>query len=668
MIANEQQARSGRLALLAITAITLAALLLRVWKANWSLPFVPHPDEPAIMNVVLRMLRNGDPNPHFFYYPSLWIYVQSASAWLHLQWGIAQGLYTGAAQLPQTTDIATSVPGFFTWGRVATALAGTATVPVLYTLARKVGGSIAGFVVALLLTVNTFHIIHSHYITTDVPSELFVGLALVWTLAIVERGSWRDYLLAGALAGAAAGIKHHAALTAVAITVAHVIRWRGRFLHELGRLVGAAAAMIGVFLLTSPYIILAFPEFQRDLSHQLGDYAIGGHGDITGRWPVAYYLDFFEDQAVGTLSGLLALWGTIALVLRRDWRVVVLWSLLLAYLLIFLAQGNHWMRNIIATQIPLLALAGVGLADLLNRLRAALPRPAIAAITVGALVVLLLPASAGAVRYEQRLQRGDSRVQTLRWIEANVPPGVRVAGELKPIPGSTESRWTEVEYLPQHDLTWYRRQGYAYVITSSDVWRQWAPPEVYAGFMKTQPVAEFGSADQQMFGPKLLIFSTGLTAADVPNPPAGDTRFAGVRFLGAAIGTPDPDLPQVGIQPQRMLRAGGLLALRTFWQVEQPLTEDVFIFVHVRDAAGMTVAQRDAPPWQGRFPTSSWRSGTMVVDVNDVPLPANLAPGDYTISVGMFNPTTGGHPLLVIDGQPQAEGAVSLGTLTIAPP
>ncbi len=652
-------------ALVVLSLVTLTAFGLRVWKANWSLPFVPHPDEPAIMNVVLRMLRNGDPNPHFFYYPSLWIYLQSAVAWLHLHWGVAEGIYMGAAQLPETTDIATSVPGFFTWGRIATALAGSATVPALYTLTRRIAGPIAGLVAAALLAVNTFHIVHSHYITTDVPSELFVTLALIWTLSIYERGDWRAYLLAGALAGAATATKHHAALAAVAIVVAHGLHWRGRMLPELLRLVAAAGAMIAVFLLTSPYIVLAFDEFQRDLTHQLGDYALGAHGDITGRWPVGYYLRFFTDQAVGSIAGLLALWGTAVLILRRDWRVGVLWALLLAYLLIFLAQGNHWMRNIIATQIPLFALAGIGLADLVARLREVLPRQAVVPVGVALLALVLLPWSAEALRYSRRLQRGDSRVQALQWIESTIPPAVQVAAELKPIPGALESRWTEVEYLPERDLAWYRRQGYAYVVASSDTWRQWAIPEVYTQFATAPPIAEFGLSDQQMFGPRLVVYSTGLSAADVPERPAGEVRFGGVRLLGATLGQPDQALPRVGIQPTRVLPPGGVLALRSFWQVEQQLSEDAFIFVHLRDAAGTTVAQRDAPPWQGRFPTSSWQPGTIVVDVNDLALPANMPPGEYTIVVGMFNPATGGHPPLTIDGQAQAGNSVPLGTLTV---
>ena len=99
-------------------------------------------------------------------------------------------------------------------------------------------------------------------------------------------------------------------------------------------------------------------------------------------------------------------------------------------------------------------------------------------------------------------------------------------------------------------------------------------------------------------------------------------------------------------------RAAGWLGLRTFWVVEQPFDRDFFIFVHLLDAAGNTVAQRDAPPWQGRFPTSSWRPGTVVVDINDVPLPAGLPAGTYTIALGMFDPASGAHPPIALAGRP----------------
>lgn len=661
-----QQRRERWIAGLGVGTLTILAFGLRAWKADWALPYVPHPDEPAIMNTVLRMLRDRDLNPHFFYYPSLWIYVQAAVGWLQLRWGIARGIYASATQLPATTDIATSVPGFFVWGRLATAITGAATIPVVYALARRLAGSLAGLIAAALLTVNTFHIINSHYVMTDVPSAFLTSLALLWAVRIADRGSWRDYIVAGLFTGLAAGAKHHAVLVAVAIVVAHGVRWRGRSVHMLPRLIVAGVVSLICFLLTSPFVVLDYSEFRRDLTRQLNDYAAGAHGDITGAWPIRYYLDFYRERALGTFAGLLALWGTIALLRRRDWRVFVLWALVLAMLGVFLPQGNHWMRNLLPTQAPLFALAGAGAADLLHRLQRGTPRFVLVPLGAALLAILLLPSTSEALQYERQLARGDSRTQALGWIEANVPPGVQIAAELKPVPGVGEPRWTEVEYLPQHDLAWYRRQGYAYVIASSDTWRQLTLPEAYARFAGGSPVVEFNGAAAGMFGPRLLIYRTNLTGSDVTDRARGQVQIGGVRFLGATIGAPDADDPRLGVQPTRAFKPGTMLGLRTFWQVDQPLKADYFLFVHLLDANGKTVAQRDTPPWQGRFPTSSWQAGTIVVDVNDLALPA-LPPDEYQVVVGLFDPATGTAPPVRIDGQPQGSNAVPLTTITIAP-
>lgn len=655
----------SKLALALLILITAIAAGLRLWRLDWALPFVPHPDEPAIMNVVLRMLRNSDPNPHFFYYPSLWIYVQALVGWAHLKWGVAQGLYAGAAQLPETTDIATSVPGFFAWGRAATAAAGAATVPAVYSVAQRVAGPVAGLLAAALLAVNTYHLIHSHYITTDVAATFFTAPTLLFCLLIYERGLWRDYVLAGVLAGLAAGAKHNAAIVAVAIAAAHVVRWRKQMIWELPRLVVAAVAMIGVFLLTSPYIVLAFGEFRADLSHQLSDYAAGAHGDVTGTWPIGAYASFFREQAVGLGGGLLALWGAAHLLHRRDGRVVVFSALILAYLLIFMAQGNHWMRNLLPTQVPLFVLAGVGGADLFQRLHAALPHKAAALVSGGVLLTLLVPPAAEAVQYTRRLGPDDSRVQAMRWIETQVPPGVPVAAELKAVPGTGASRWTEVHYLPEHDLAWYRQQGYAYVLASSNTWRQLPIPDEYVQWAGVEPVAEFAGAAAGLLGPRLVVYPTNVSAADVTERPVGIVEMGGAQLVGATLGRPDPEAPDVGVDAQREFQPGEVLGLRIFWQVEQPFSSDFFVFVHVQDDAGNTVAQRDTPPWQGRFPTSSWQAGTLVVDVNDLLLPPTILPGTYTVVAGMFDPATGTAPPVTVDGVAHASNAVPLARITI---
>jgi hypothetical protein len=83
------------------------------------------------------------------------------------------------------------------------------------------------------------------------------------------------------------------------------------------------------------------------------------------------------------------------------------------------------------------------------------------------------------------------------------------------------------------------------------------------------------------------------------------------------------------------------LTLTLYWRSEAPLMVDYTTFVHLRNGAGETVAQKDAPPLHGAYPTSLWDPGEMMIDKMIVPLPDHLAPGKYTLVVGMYDFQTG---------------------------
>src|SRR6185436_17575615 len=88
-------ARAAQQRLLAVAVITLVlvAFGLRVYAVRWGLPYTEHPDEPSAANTVLRMLRLGDWNPHFFEKPSLYYYALRLVFAAHIRYGIATGLY-----------------------------------------------------------------------------------------------------------------------------------------------------------------------------------------------------------------------------------------------------------------------------------------------------------------------------------------------------------------------------------------------------------------------------------------------------------------------------------------------------------------------------------------------------------------------------------------------
>jgi hypothetical protein len=64
------------------------------------------------------------------------------------------------------------------------------------------------------------------------------------------------------------------------------------------------------------------------------------------------------------------------------------------------------------------------------------------------------------------------------------------------------------------------------------------------------------------------------------------------------------------------------------------------VFVHIYDSSSKVAAQDDSMPAQGFVPTSWWRPGDIITDTHIVPL-ANLPPGTYRMTAGMYDAITG---------------------------
>jgi hypothetical protein len=98
---------------------------------------------------------------------------------------------------------------------------------------------------------------------------------------------------------------------------------------------------------------------------------------------------------------------------------------------------------------------------------------------------------------------------------------------------------------------------------------------------------------------------------------------------------------------------GQEVALTLYWRSESPLTIDYTTFVHIRNEAGETVAQRDQPPLNGVYPSSLWDPGEIIADDITLSLPSDLPPGAYRLVVGLYDLNTGAR--LAVPGRPDNE-------------
>ncbi len=637
----------SRLAIIGcVLGLSLGALSLRAWGADWSLPYVDHPDEPAVVNQVLRMVE-GQLSPDTFFYPSLVKYLLALVLHVHFWWGLQTGLYSAPLTLPRTTDFYTTIPEAYIWGRLLTAVLGTGAVVTLAVWGGRLLGWRAGLVGAALLALAPWAITHSHYIAVDIPAALTGTLALLAAVHLLRHGDWSAYLLAGALVGLAAGTKYQNALVALSVVLAHAGRWwhisQGRHVglapRFFVRLASAGLLSIAVFLLTSPYIVLHFDAFSRDF-HTLIDSYGSSRGDISGRWPIWRYIRFLWGIGLQPVPFSLMLVGSIALVRRSPAMGAVLLAFPLALLVTLLRMETHFFRNVLPAQPILMLLAGVGAVVVWEALAHHLParvRP-VAATTM--LLLLLLPLFFPTLAHTAAFARPDSRVAAQEWVRRTWP-GTRVASELSHfVEWAGVSQSTYAYYLPLRPLAWYQQQGYGLLLASSDRRRRWDWTEAYTPLLTAgTPVATFGGERSAYRGPRIDLIATGLTPETLGTASA-PVSVGPLQLLAVTTGnifwhTTGPELV-----PGEPVVAGTVVGITAFWQAAAAVPPaDYMIFIHLRDAQGHTLAQRDTPPWQGLFPPDTWPPGALVVESLDLPLPDTLAPGAYHLVLGLYDGT-----------------------------
>jgi hypothetical protein len=148
--------------------------------------------------------------------------------------------------------------------------------------------------------------------------------------------------------------------------------------------------------------------------------------------------------------------------------------------------------------------------------------------------------------------------------------------------------------------------------------------------------------------------ATYAAAAPAPQP----TTLSGARF-GEHISLTGYALPTAALVP------GDILQVTLFWQTDAPLDERYKVFVHIyTDADQPPVAQQDSEPGGGLAPTPSWPVGQTVADNHGVLIPADLPPGQYTVSLGLYELFTGQRLPLTLAGE-AAGDRLPMGTVTI---
>jgi 4-amino-4-deoxy-L-arabinose transferase-like glycosyltransferase len=693
-----------------LVLILLLALGVRLHGLGFGLPYTVHPDEPNVVDRAVITIKTGDWNPHWFIYPSGYHYLQVGVLMTHLLWGSARGLYDSPADLPDSSHTITAAPETYLWARGTTALFGVLTVWMVYLVGRRLTsrppgtetgasghhlrrwmGPAAGLAGALLVALSPLHVKHSHYVTTDVPTAALTVLALYLSLEVLDHGGAGRALLAGLTVGAATGFKYNGIVALLPLLLAlamRTVRLRSadegffrpllRFFHrDLG------FALLGVligFAVTCPFAFADLPTFLDDLGYETHIYRFGGEEGVIRTYEVggrqlppwmAYAHALFRENPAAALA---FLGGSLHALMRRRKQDLLVLSCAWGYFLFLGSYASIFVRNILPALPGLAALGGAFLTSTVvwlaerPRWRPRLARLWPLPLTLLLFAILFGPATRIMAANAHRA-RPTSQVQALRWLDEHVPPGAKVAAELHPLLFANASySVTPVDYLSNYPLPAFVQQGYTYVVANSE---HYGPefaekdtlPDYYANLLeRMDPVADFPGHTQDLPGPRLTIYR--VPAGDTsPGHPADVTAGPGLRLMGFDVGHRRGQGALSYVAAGTTFRAGDSLGLTLYLQAANPLPADYMVSLRLLNEEERTVAWEERAPCGGACPPTTWVTGEVVLDLEDLPLSPMLPPGTYFLEAQFLHPDT--KQPLPLSSPTEKEGTVLLTPISV---
>jgi hypothetical protein len=390
------------------------------------------PDELPIVGIGKDFLT-GDLNPHFWAYPSFYMYILAALDYAFYLYGRARGWYES---LPHFLSLWPMYwTPYFVIARTVSAVAGTLTVAAVHRIAIRLFDRLTAHLATLFFALAFLPVRDSHFGVTDTSMVFWLTLAFLFIVKGAIEDRRRDFAIAGIVAGLGASTKYNVLLMfaplVVALFVAGTIAapehqptppgdLRDRAAEAIRRLVLFGVLFGAAFIAGSPYSILDFDPFLKGVRNQAGVIMTPFARDL-GPGGI-YHLKFSLRHGLG-LPLLVAGIAGLAWTIWSNWRKGLLVAAFpLAYYALLIPTRTVMVRYAIPL-IPFLCIGAAWLiVDLTRRAphRIAVPRTAVALVVA---LLVIAPSAYSVARIDRLFAATDSRMVAADWIRANVMPG-----------------------------------------------------------------------------------------------------------------------------------------------------------------------------------------------------------------------------------------------------
>ncbi|NJR38838.1 MAG: phospholipid carrier-dependent glycosyltransferase [Leptolyngbyaceae cyanobacterium CSU_1_4] len=254
-----------------LPTILLIGVIVRVWGLNFGLPHTEcRPDETAMISRALGFF-SGDLNPHFFIYPTLYMYVLFGVYAAYYGIGHLLGTYSSTDDLIR--EFIYDPSHLYLINRYVSASFGVMTIAVVYLMIQRLVNRQTAAIASLFLSLAYLHVRNSHFGVTDVAQTFLIVTAVLFILRSSEASqpakiAFQNYLYAGIFSGLAFSTKYTSLPLIGTLLVAHSLKviqerkdWKDKIIdnRNLIRLTQGGLVLIGTILLVGA--IALTPEF-----------------------------------------------------------------------------------------------------------------------------------------------------------------------------------------------------------------------------------------------------------------------------------------------------------------------------------------------------------------------------------------------------------------------
>ena len=434
-----------------VIGILLFAACLRFPGFLHGLPTYPDADEPVMIAIAIKIFK-GQFNPHFFYYPSLFFYLNAVFiACTHIVYHSLHALGIAAQEY-------TPYWLFFAVSRFTNIIFSLTAVFFVYKIGSLSFSKRVGLFSMFILAILPYHIYHSVRAVPDSLMMTMTVISIYFSLKYLKEPKVIWLYSSAIVAGLAIGTKYIFPIPLAFILAKYFNDKKLKINFWDMQLCKAIGLVILTFLFTSPYLLFSFNEFLNHLFFNHAHYRSSSAGSES-EYSLLFYLKFLFTGGVTPLLFIASVAGITYTIANKTRESFVLFSVPIVWLLFCSFYTITALHVVMIITLPFVIGAGV----IVNKITTNWGRWLILAI------VCIIPLFKD-IKHIAYIKKPDIRYTAEQWIDTHLPSGSVIAHE-EYTPLYDENKFKSV-YIGICGLAFItpgtiRKNGYDYVISAS---------------------------------------------------------------------------------------------------------------------------------------------------------------------------------------------------------